>query len=495
MFHSYYWDRRSHVIEGLTKTRFIGNLEQQPYDTWRPAPTTFTGCYYQRLALTVLFLGFGLEKKVFELKAEDAKAQDFDDVVLSYKGREPTEGDTRTHYNDFFQMKYICDENTKITYEDLCKPIDKKNRNKFSLAKYFLTFLRIRSDPRFSSDILDKFIICTNIGFDQALERWIVKQDRHSSYLLDCPPTSRLYQDLRRRFQEGLEEKVLQKGPEKNPYSSIEAEWKNGEIVIHERIVNEADIPPKSIEELMDKFFRDLRFLTGMKIDNCEQRIEQIIQEAVGSKSEYIAKYFVPSAIHYVQNWFCGLRNSPSVFTQEEAQNLLSGLTKDFFDIFMSNQQAQSPSHHGQQPNTTQPVRNYPPQSYMLPTCESQYLTTTNDQQSGYASQSQPSTYRMRFSSTQCLQPDNVVYSPQPSIPPMYGNQHLTTTLQPGASQMSFPNQILQPTLPQLNVGQRYTMQYTQPQYTLSMHSYQSPTTQLNSITTSQLTQTRFPGQ
>ncbi|WP_395462628.1 tetratricopeptide repeat protein [Wolbachia endosymbiont of Cantharis cryptica] len=116
------------------------------------------GNIYQ-LKVLMLFLHRGvLYQYSFRLGTEIEEARKFDDLVFEY-----TQGSKKAYR--FLQAKHKQDEdNKKIEVRDLLTK--DKNRDEFRLAKYFISYLKIKNNQDFADGNLRDFIICTNIDFD-----------------------------------------------------------------------------------------------------------------------------------------------------------------------------------------------------------------------------------------------------------------------------------------------------------------------------------------
>ncbi|WP_264707211.1 tetratricopeptide repeat protein [Wolbachia endosymbiont (group A) of Acrocera orbiculus] len=116
------------------------------------------GNIYQ-LKVLMLFLHRGvLYQHSFRLGTEIEEARKFDDLVFEY-----TQGSKKAYR--FLQAKHTQDEdNRKIEVRDLLTK--DKNRDEFRLAKYFISYLKIKNNQDFADGNLKDFIICTNIDFD-----------------------------------------------------------------------------------------------------------------------------------------------------------------------------------------------------------------------------------------------------------------------------------------------------------------------------------------
>ncbi|WP_438456569.1 tetratricopeptide repeat protein [Wolbachia endosymbiont of Kerria lacca] len=120
--------------------------------------TSFHGTVYQ-LKLLMLFLKRGLDQGYsFNLATEMDAAEKFDDVVFQY-----TEGGEEVYR--FLQAKHKQDDNKKITVNDLLTEQD----DEFSLQKYFISYRKIKQNPKFKGYKLKDFVICTNIDLEESL--------------------------------------------------------------------------------------------------------------------------------------------------------------------------------------------------------------------------------------------------------------------------------------------------------------------------------------
>ncbi len=115
------------------------------------------GNIYQ-LKVLMLFLHRGvLYQHSFRLGTEIEEARKFDDLVF-----ECTQGSKKVYR--FLQAKHTQDEdNKKIGVGNL---LTKDKSGEFGLAKYFISYLKIKNNQDFADGNLKDFIICTNIDFD-----------------------------------------------------------------------------------------------------------------------------------------------------------------------------------------------------------------------------------------------------------------------------------------------------------------------------------------
>ncbi|MBA8753798.1 tetratricopeptide repeat protein [Wolbachia pipientis] len=129
------------------------------------------GNIYQ-LKVLMLFLHRGvLYQNSFRLGTEIEEARKFDDLVF-----ECTQGSKKVYR--FLQAKHTQDEdNKKIGVGNL---LTKDKSGEFGLAKYFVSYLKIKNNQDFADGNLKDFIICTNIDFDldQSTARNTVKKLR-----------------------------------------------------------------------------------------------------------------------------------------------------------------------------------------------------------------------------------------------------------------------------------------------------------------------------
>ncbi|WP_448129107.1 tetratricopeptide repeat protein [Wolbachia pipientis] len=120
----------------------------------------------------MLFLHRGvLYQHSFRLGTEIEEARKFDDLVF-----ECTQGSKKVYR--FLQAKHTQDEdNKKIGVGNL---LTKDKSGEFGLAKYFVSYLKIKNNQDFADGNLKDFIICTNIDFDldQSTARNTVKKLR-----------------------------------------------------------------------------------------------------------------------------------------------------------------------------------------------------------------------------------------------------------------------------------------------------------------------------
>ena len=114
---------------------------------------TLHGDIYQ-LKLLMLFLKRGLDKGYsFRLATEMDDAEKFDDLVFEYENERKDGTICR-----FLQAKHTQDETKKISFRDLLADEDKD----FSLQKYFMSFRKIKGNPKFKGCEIKDFVICTN---------------------------------------------------------------------------------------------------------------------------------------------------------------------------------------------------------------------------------------------------------------------------------------------------------------------------------------------
>ncbi|MDR2831565.1 MAG: hypothetical protein LBV62_01445 [Rickettsiales bacterium] len=115
------------------------------------------GNIYQ-LKVLMLFLYRGvLYQYSFRLGTEIEEVQKFDDLVFTY-----TQGGKKVYC--FLQTKHKQDkDNKKIEVGDL---LTEDKNGEFRLAKYFVSYLKIKNNQDFADGNLKDFIICTNIDFD-----------------------------------------------------------------------------------------------------------------------------------------------------------------------------------------------------------------------------------------------------------------------------------------------------------------------------------------
>ncbi len=129
------------------------------------------GNIYQ-LKVLMLFLHRGvLYQHSFRLGTEIEEARKFDDLVF-----ECTQGSKKVYR--FLQAKHTQDEdNKKIGVGNF---LTKDKSGEFGLAKYFVSYLKIKNNQDFADGNLKDFIICTNIDFDldQSTARNTVKKLR-----------------------------------------------------------------------------------------------------------------------------------------------------------------------------------------------------------------------------------------------------------------------------------------------------------------------------
>ncbi len=135
--------------------RFKPTLSEGGYDA-HGLKLSLHGTVYQ-LKLLMLFLKRGLDNGYsFLLATEMDAAEKFDDVVFEY-----IDGQGQNKHR-FLQAKHKQDESKKIGVNDLLTEKD----GEFSLQKYFISYRRIKQNPRFSCSLLEDFVICTNIDFE-----------------------------------------------------------------------------------------------------------------------------------------------------------------------------------------------------------------------------------------------------------------------------------------------------------------------------------------
>ncbi len=106
----------------------------------------------------MLFLHRGvLYQHSFRLGTEIEEAQKFDDLVFAY-----TQGSKKAYH--FLQAKHTqAEDSRKIEVGDL---LTQNKNGEFRLAKYFISYLKIKNNQDFADGNLKDFIICTNIDFD-----------------------------------------------------------------------------------------------------------------------------------------------------------------------------------------------------------------------------------------------------------------------------------------------------------------------------------------
>ncbi len=93
----------------------------------------------------------------FRLATEMESAAGFDDIVFK--------DEQNKKIRKFIQIKHKQNECEKI---GVGKLLSKDKSGEFSLAKYFVPYLKIKNNQDFADGDLEDFIICTNIGFDLA---------------------------------------------------------------------------------------------------------------------------------------------------------------------------------------------------------------------------------------------------------------------------------------------------------------------------------------
>jgi tetratricopeptide (TPR) repeat protein len=150
--------RDSDELESIpTGKRFKTSLsDTQGGYTASGVKSSLHGTVYQ-LKLLMLFLKRGLDiGHSFLLATEMNDAEKFDDVVFEY-----IDGQGQRKYR-FLQAKHKQDESEKIRVNDLLTEKD----NEFSLQKYFISYRKIKQNPRFLNRLLKDFVICTNINFE-----------------------------------------------------------------------------------------------------------------------------------------------------------------------------------------------------------------------------------------------------------------------------------------------------------------------------------------
>ena len=115
------------------------------------------GNIYQ-LKVSMLFLHRAvLYQHSFRLGTEIEEVGKFDDLVFEY-----AQGSKKAYR--FLQAKHKQDEdNKKIGVGEL---LTKDKNGEFRLAKYFISYLKIKNNQDFVDGVLKDFIICTNIDFD-----------------------------------------------------------------------------------------------------------------------------------------------------------------------------------------------------------------------------------------------------------------------------------------------------------------------------------------
>ncbi|WP_374698541.1 NB-ARC domain-containing protein [Wolbachia endosymbiont (group B) of Limnophora tigrina] len=126
----------------------------ETYPTWG-LKCFLPGGIYQ-LKWLMLFLKRGLDREYsFRLNTEVRSAEGFDDIVFQYE-----QNGTTVHR--FIQIKHKQEGTEKISVGSLLT-----KSSQFNLLKYFVAYLKIKSNGKFKSEIKD-FIIATNIDFDFA---------------------------------------------------------------------------------------------------------------------------------------------------------------------------------------------------------------------------------------------------------------------------------------------------------------------------------------
>lgn len=115
------------------------------------------GFIYQ-LKLLMLFLHRGIRRKYdFILRTEMEEAGSFDDLFFEYiKDKEK--------YFRLLQAKHSLDESKKITAMDLLAGM--KKDQKYSLIKYYYSYMTCKNQKLFKKGSFKDLIICTNIDFD-----------------------------------------------------------------------------------------------------------------------------------------------------------------------------------------------------------------------------------------------------------------------------------------------------------------------------------------
>lgn len=104
----------------------------------------------------MLFLKCGLDQGYsFRLATEWDSAEKFDDLVFI--------DDSKSKTYRFLQAKHKQNEDSKIKISSL---LTKNKDGEFNLAKYFISYLKIKYNQDFTNCELKDFIVCTNIGFD-----------------------------------------------------------------------------------------------------------------------------------------------------------------------------------------------------------------------------------------------------------------------------------------------------------------------------------------
>ncbi|MDR2608965.1 MAG: hypothetical protein LBC06_00005 [Rickettsiales bacterium] len=125
------------------------------YNTWG-LKCSFHGGIYQ-LKWLMLFLKRAVDREYsFRLATEMESAAGFDDIVFRYK-------QDGTIVHRFVQVKHKQDGTEKISVGKL---LTKDKNGEFRLAKYFVSYLKIKNNQDFADSNLKDFIVCTNINFD-----------------------------------------------------------------------------------------------------------------------------------------------------------------------------------------------------------------------------------------------------------------------------------------------------------------------------------------
>lgn len=97
-----------------------------------------------------------MDKKCpFLLATEMELAEGFGDIILRYE-------QNRRITHRFIQIKHKQDGHRKISIGDL---LTWRKSSEFSLVKYLVAYLKIKSRRKFEGEIED-FVIATNVGFD-----------------------------------------------------------------------------------------------------------------------------------------------------------------------------------------------------------------------------------------------------------------------------------------------------------------------------------------
>jgi hypothetical protein len=145
------------IIQGDNTHNTLTGSVYHPYDK-DGLTRAMHGNIYQ-LKLLMLFLHQGYKKKYqFFLATEMKAAEKFDDLAFIY--RKPGEGEKTIRY---IQAKHKQDDNAVISDTDL---LSRDNKGEFALAKYFISYQRIRKKHNTQYAQLGEFCIFTNIGFD-----------------------------------------------------------------------------------------------------------------------------------------------------------------------------------------------------------------------------------------------------------------------------------------------------------------------------------------